>query len=105
MITAQYEALHHFLADRIADLGPAAANDPFVYGVNAQLVIHSDLLAHRDHRALSARDAAFIDGLGLALQHAAARFKDHPATATPAGSARSGCAATRSPARARCTPA
>ncbi|QEV57936.1 hypothetical protein CP982_03765 [Streptomyces spectabilis] len=79
MITAQYEALHHFLADRIADLGPAAANDPFVYGVNAQLVIHSDLLAHRDHRALSARDAAFIDGLGLALQHAAARFKDHPA--------------------------
>ncbi|WP_030683023.1 hypothetical protein [Streptomyces sp. NRRL B-1347] len=78
MITAQYEALHHFLADRIADLGPAAANDPFAYAVNAQLVIHSDLLLHRDHPALSPRDAAFIDGLGLALRHAAARFHTHP---------------------------
>lgn len=78
MTTAQYEALHHFLADRIADVGPAAAGDPFTGGVNAQLIIHSDLLLHRDHSALSARDAAFIDGLGLALQHAAARFHHHP---------------------------
>lgn len=38
-----------------------------------------EVLGHRDHGALDARDAGFIDGLGLALLHVAARWKEHPA--------------------------
>ncbi|MCF1592392.1 hypothetical protein [Streptomyces muensis] len=76
--TKDYEALHQFLADRIAELGPRAMNDPFVAGVNAQLVIHGDLLKYRDHGAIDVRDAGFIDALGLALRHVANRWDNHP---------------------------
>ncbi|GAA1111055.1 hypothetical protein [Streptomyces javensis] len=76
--TKEYAALHQFLADRIADLGPRAMADPFVAGVNAQLVIHGDLLRYRDHGAIDVRDAGFIDGIGLALRHVAARWDTHP---------------------------
>jgi hypothetical protein len=77
--TKQYEAIHQFIADRIAELGPTAMADPFVAGVNAQLIVHGEVLRYRDHGALDGRDAGFIDGLGLALLHVAARWKDHSA--------------------------
>jgi hypothetical protein len=78
LTTKDYEALHQFLADRIADLDLAASTDPFVAGITAQLVVHGDLLRYRDHGAIDGRDAGFIDGFGLALRHAAARWDTHP---------------------------
>ncbi|MFZ3475404.1 hypothetical protein ACODT3_43180 [Streptomyces sp. 4.24] len=78
LTTKQYEALHQFLADRLADLGPAKMADPLAAGLNTQLIIHGDFLLHRDHGALDARDAGLIDGYGLALRHAATRWSDHP---------------------------
>ncbi|MCZ0983925.1 hypothetical protein O1L60_44995 [Streptomyces diastatochromogenes] len=79
LTTADHQALHQFLADRIAEMGPAAMAEPLVAGLNAQLVVHGDLLRYRDHGAIDGRDAGFIDGIGLALRHAAARFASHPA--------------------------
>ena len=76
--TGQYEAIHQFIADRIAEAGPAAMTDPFIAAVNAQLIVHGEVLPYRDNRVLDGRDAGFIDGLGLALLHAAARWKGHP---------------------------
>jgi hypothetical protein len=75
---AQSEALHQFLADRLAELGPGAMGDPLAAGVNAQLIVHGDLLRYRDHGALAGHDAGFIDGFGLALRHIAARWQEHP---------------------------
>lgn len=76
LTTEQYHALHHFIADRIADLGPAGMGDPFVAAVNAQLTVHGDLLTYQDFDGQA--DAGFIDGVGLALQHVAARWPAHP---------------------------
>ncbi|MDX3025415.1 hypothetical protein [Streptomyces acidiscabies] len=76
--TGQYEAIHQFIADRIAEVGHAAMTDPFVAAVNAQLIVHAEVLPYRDHGSLDGRDAGFIDGLGLALLHVAARWKNHP---------------------------
>ncbi|WP_333745707.1 hypothetical protein [Streptomyces sp. IBSBF 2950] len=75
--TKDYEALHQFLADRIAELGPRGMADPFVAAINAQLIVHGDLLRYREHGAIDSRDAGFIDGIGLALRHAAVRWDTH----------------------------
>jgi hypothetical protein len=79
LTTAQFVELHQFLADRLADLGPAASADPLVAGANAMLIVHGDLIQHADHGALDSRDAGYIDGFGLALRHLAVRWNAHPA--------------------------
>lgn len=79
LTTAQYEALHQFLADRLAERGPAAMAETLAAGLNAQLVVHGDLLQHRDHGAIDSRDAGLIDGFGLALRYASIRWTGHPA--------------------------
>lgn len=76
--TADCRALLAFLADRIAELDPVAPDEPLVAGLNAQLGVYDALLRYRDHGALGVRDAGFIDGIGLALRHAAVRWRDHP---------------------------
>jgi hypothetical protein len=75
--TADGRALIAFLADRIAEL-PAAPSEPLIAGLNAQLGLYDALLRYRDHGAVDVRDAGFIDGIGLALRHAAVRWSEHP---------------------------
>lgn len=75
--TADGRALIAFLADRIAEL-PAAPIEPLIAGLNAQLGLYDALLQYRDHEAVDARDAGFIDGVGLAGRHAAVRWSEHP---------------------------
>ncbi|MGA4800496.1 hypothetical protein ACPB9J_06095 [Streptomyces lavendulocolor] len=77
LATADGRALLAFLADRIAEL-PTAPVEPLVTGLNAQLGLYDGLLQYRDHAAVDVRDAGFIDGIGLALRHAAVRWHEHP---------------------------
>lgn len=77
LTTADNRALIAFLADRIAEL-PATPAEPLIAGLNAQLGLYDALLQYRDHGAVDIRDAGFIDGIGLALRHAAVRWNKHP---------------------------
>ncbi|MEU3399452.1 hypothetical protein [Streptomyces filamentosus] len=77
LTTSDNRALIAFLADRIAEL-PPAPSEPLVTALNAQLGLFDALLQYRDHGAVDIRDAGFIDGIGLALRHAAVRWDEHP---------------------------
>ncbi|MVO85513.1 hypothetical protein GPA10_12310 [Streptomyces sp. p1417] len=74
---ADCRALLAFLADRIAEL-PPAQEEPLIAGVNAQLGVYGALLRHLSHGEVGARDAGFLDGIGLALRHVAVRWNGHP---------------------------
>lgn len=72
------KAIARFVADRLAERGePTPAVDPLVAAAYHVLALHGDLLHYRDHGILSERDAAWIDGLSLAVRLLAARWKDH----------------------------
>jgi len=82
LTTEQWLQFHRFLGIRLAEAYEqegrlASVGDRFLRPLRIQAEIHGDLIRYRDH-SLDVQDAGFIDGLGLALRHAAVHWADHP---------------------------